>query len=278
MPASLESTQPLFDHLPAIASALRAAPEILLFLDFDGTLAPIVEDPSLAHMPAGTREALVRLRSDSRFTIAIISGRALSDLRVRVDLEDLIYAGNHGLEISGPGVEFIEPIAAQRLKALGELSRHLRSRLHDIPGVEVENKVLSASVHFRRAAAASFSGIRQVVEDAVVFDGNPFEITEGRKVLEIRPRVGWDKGMAVGWIQQTSGHAGALPLYIGDDSTDEDAFLALPEGITIGVGKARETAAQYFLERQELVPEFLLWLSNVGRRHTPPQVSPASAE
>ncbi|HEV8041324.1 MAG TPA: trehalose-phosphatase [Bryobacteraceae bacterium] len=259
MPASLRSTLPLFDHLPAIASALRAAPEILLFLDFDGTLAPIVEDPSSARMPPETRQALVRLASESRFSLAIISGRALSDLRLRVDLEDLIYAGNHGLEISGPGVEFIEPTAAERLKALGELSRHLKVRLHDIPGVEVENKVLSASIHFRRAPAASLAEIREAVEDAVIFDDNPFEITEGRKVLEIRPRVGWHKGMAVRWIQH--GHPGALPLYIGDDSTDEDAFLALPEGITIGVGKARETAAQYFLERQELVPEFLLWLA-----------------
>ena len=260
MPASLESTQPLFEHLPAIASALRAAPEILLFLDFDGTLAPIVEDPSLARMPPETRQALARLAADPRFSLAIISGRALSDLHHRVDLEDLIYAGNHGLEISGPGVEFIEPTAAERLKALGELSRHLKVRLHDIPGVEVENKVLSASVHFRRARATSLPEIRQIVEDAVVFDGNPFEITEGRKVLEIRPRVGWDKGMAVRWIQQASGHPAALPLYIGDDSTDEDAFLALPEGITIAIGKARETAAQYFLDRQDLVPEFLRWL------------------
>jgi trehalose 6-phosphate phosphatase len=263
MPAGLRSTEPLWEHLPEIASALRAAPEILLFLDFDGTLAPIVEDPSLASMPAATHQALARLASDPRFSLAIISGRALSDLRLRVDLENLIYSGNHGLEISGNGVEFIEPTAAQHLKALGELSRHLRSRLHDIPGVEVENKILSASVHFRRAPAGRLPEIRQVVQDAVIFDGNPFRVTEGRKVLEIRPRVDWDKGMAVRWIQQSSAHPHALPIYIGDDSTDEDAFLALPQGITVSVGKCRETSAQYFLERQELVPEFLLWLSEL---------------
>ncbi len=100
------------------------------------------------------------------------------------------------------------------------------------------------------------------MDDAVVFDDNPFHITEGPKVLEIRPRVGWDKGMAVRWIQQASGHPNALPVYIGDDTTDEDAFLALPDGITVSVGKGRETSAQYFLENQESVPEFLLWLSN----------------
>lgn len=276
MPASLRSIQPLFDHLPEIASALRAASEILLFLDFDGTLAPIVEDPRLARMPSATRQALDRLASDPRFSLAIISGRALSDLRLRVDLEDLIYAGNHGLEIEGPGVEFIEPTAAEHLKALGELSRHLRARLSHIPGVEVENKVLSASVHFRRAPAGRLPEIRQAVQDAVIFDASPFHLTEGRKVLEIRPRVDWDKGMAVRWIQQASANPGALPIYIGDDSTDEDAFLALPQGITASVGKTRETSAQYSLERQELVPEFLLWL--VGQRHPPPQVSTPSAE
>ncbi len=265
MPASLKSARPLMEHLPEIATALRSAPHIVLFLDFDGTLAPIVEDPGRAQMPEGTREALRHFASRSRISLAIISGRAMDDLRTRVGLENLIYAGNHGLEISGPGMEFIEPVAAERLKALGELARHLRTRLHDIAGVEVENKVLSASVHFRRAAETDLARIRHAVDDAVVFDGNPFQVIEGRKVLEIRPRVGWDKGSAVRWIQKTSNRPSALPVYLGDDSTDEDAFLAIPEGITISIGKPKETAAHYFLERQDLVPEFLEWLSrNVG--------------
>jgi trehalose 6-phosphate phosphatase len=261
MPVSLKSTQPLMEHLPEIASSLQAASHVLLFLDFDGTLAPIVEDPGLARMPEGTRKALDRFASNPKISLAIVSGRGLADLRVRVGLENLIYAGNHGLEISGPGMDFIEPVAAERLKSLGELSRHLRTRLHDIPGVEIENKVLSASVHFRRAPAASLARIRQTVDDAVVFDGNPFEVTEGRKVLEIRPRVDWDKGVAVRWIQRASGRPGAVPVYLGDDCTDEDAFLVLPEGITISVGNAKETSARYFLERQESVQEFLDWLS-----------------
>jgi trehalose 6-phosphate phosphatase len=125
MPASLKATQPLLEHLPAIAKSLHRAPHILLFLDFDGTLAPIVEDPGMARMPTDTREALSLIALDPKISLAIISGRALSDLRLRVGLDNLIYAGNHGLEISGPGLAFIEPVAAERLKALGELSRHL---------------------------------------------------------------------------------------------------------------------------------------------------------
>ena len=264
MPISLKSPQPFLEHLSEIGSLLRAAPHILLFLDFDGTLAPIVEDPSLASMPPGTKEVLARFVDDPKFTLAIISGRALADLRLRLGFENVIYAGNHGLEISGPGLEFVEPRAAERLKSLGELARHLRARLHDIRGVEVENKVLSASVHFRRASATAIPEVRQAVDDAVVFEDNPFQVTEGRKVLEIRPRVNWDKGMAVRWIQQKSGRLGAVPLYLGDDSSDEDAFLALPDGITISVGKCKETSASYCLERQEEVLGFLTWLGEVG--------------
>ncbi len=104
-------------------------------------------------MPVSARELLASCASNPRFSVAIVSGRGLADLRTRVDLENLIYAGNHGLEISGPGVDFIEPAAVERLKSLGELSRHLRARLNHIPGVEVENKILSASVHYRRAAS-----------------------------------------------------------------------------------------------------------------------------
>src|SRR5580693_992783 len=266
MPASLKATQSLLEHLPAIANSLHRAPHILLFLDFDGTLAPIVEDPGMARMPTETREALSLIALDPKISLAIISGRALSDLRLRVGLDNLIYAGNHGLEINGPGLAFIEPVAAERLKALGELSRHLRERLRDIPGAEVENKVLSASIHFRRVTAGRIAEIRKAVNDAVIFDDNPFQITEGRKVLEIRPRVAWDKGRAVRWIQQTLGMNGALSVYLGDDSTDEEAFLALPEGITINIGKAKETCAQYYLERQEMVSGFLLWLSELREK------------
>jgi trehalose 6-phosphate phosphatase len=112
MPAGVRLPLPFLDHLPEIAARLRAAPHILLFLDFDGTLAPIVQDPSLAQMSSGVREALVRLAGSPKVSLTMISGRALWDLRLRVGLENLIYAGNHGLEISGPGMDFVEPVAA----------------------------------------------------------------------------------------------------------------------------------------------------------------------
>jgi trehalose 6-phosphate phosphatase len=148
-------TRPLFDHLSDVASSVGGAGHVFLFLDFDGTLAPIVEDPGAASMPLETRELLVSLAGRRRFSLAIISGRSLSDLQRRVGLEGLTYAGNLGLAIRGPGLSFVEPIAAERMGVLQELSQDLELRLRHISGAEVENKGLTASVHFRGAGKQS---------------------------------------------------------------------------------------------------------------------------
>jgi trehalose 6-phosphate phosphatase len=256
-------TQSLFDHFPEISAAVDAARHVLLFLDFDGTLAPIFEDPSEASMPPETRKALSSLAGRRKFSLAVISGRALADLRQRVGLPNLIYAGNHGLEIDGPGLHFVEPDAARCIHALGELARYVRGRLHGIPGVAVENKVLTASVHFRRAPVNRLREVEQIVYSAAESTGSLFQVTKGLEVFEIRPRVNWHKGMAVGWIRETLGMHDALPIFVGDDLTDEDAFTALPDGITVSVGSAKVTSARFHLEQQEEVQEFLLWLSEL---------------
>ncbi len=241
---------------------MRDAPYVLLFLDFDGTLAPISSNPGTASMPAGTRKALKAISAGGRSSVAIISGRALPDIRERVRLEELIYAGNHGLEITGPGLYFVEPTAAQRAEVLEELARHLQVRLRRIPGVDVESKVFTASIHFRKTPTGRLEEVHRTVLEAVAPIGNLFQVTQGLKVFDIRPRVNWNKGLAVRWIKETLGRTDALPIYIGDDLTDEDAFAALPEGITVSVGRAAsKTCARYHLEEQERVQEFLVWLT-----------------
>jgi len=186
----------------------------------------------------------------------------------------VIYAGNHGLEIAGPGLQFVEPTAARRIKALGELSRHLRTRLRHIAGVEVENKVLSASVHFRRVADAEQEIVQENVLTAVGALGNLFDVTIGTKVCEIRPHVHWHKGMAIRWINQTARLSDSLPICIGDDITDEDAFAAISDGISIRVGRSPRSGARYYLPKQEAVQRFLAWLVDLhlekaGQAHTP---------
>jgi len=252
-------TKPLLSHLTDVASRMILPSDLLLFLDFDGTLAPTVIDAGAAQLPPETRNILDSLASSKRICVAIISGRSLSDLRNRVALQGLIYSGNHGLEISGPGLHFVEPASAERLPVLERISTDLRERFKHVPGVWVENKRLTASVHFRAAPPASRDDIRQAVGSAL--QENDFYVTAGVQTFDIRPKVDWNKGMAVRWIQEASGHRSALPAYIGDDTTDEDAFDALRGGITVRIGHSRETAAEYHLDHQRQVQEFLIWLA-----------------
>jgi trehalose 6-phosphate phosphatase len=253
-------TQALFDRLPEIAAKVEAASALLVFLDFDGTLAPVVDDPVMASIPPQTLQALASLAALEKVSLAIISGRALQDLKTRVGMPGLIYAGNHGLEISGPGIYFIQPDAAKRVQALSELVLDLQIRLEHIPGVQVENKVLSASVHYRRAPAAKLREIHQAINAVVSGSGGMFQMSPGLQVYEIRPRVSWHKGKAVSWIKEALAKRNALAMYVGDDVTDEDAFLVLPEGITVNVGSARKTSARYYLEDQGSLQRFLGWL------------------
>ena len=250
---------------------MRDAAHVLLFLDFDGTLAPIHPNPGAASMPAESRRALRTLEADERSSVAIISGRALPDIKERVRMEEIIYAGNHGLEIIGPGMHFIEPTAAGRVEMLEEVARHLHVRLRHIPGVEVESKVLTASVHFRRASAGSTEEVHRTVQNTLTPIISLFQVTQGLQVFEIRPRVNWHKGLAVRWIKETLGRDDALAIYIGDDVTDEDAFAALPDGITISVGRTSSTCARYHLEHQESVQEFLVWMAESVPRDRRPR-------
>lgn len=253
----------LFDHLSDVAQALSAAGQVFLFLDFDGTLAPIVDEPAAASMSPKTKEQLISLAQRPRFLVAVISGRALSDLQPRVGLPELFYAGNHGLEIAGPGLRFVQPDARERVPALQELSRSLETRLRDIAGARVDNKGLTVTVHYRQARDQDREEIRRIVQEAVASTGDLFRVSEGLKALEIRPRVNWNKGAAAQWILESSGRGDALPVYLGDHATDEDAFSALAAGITVRIGPTAETSAQYQLEYQEAVGEFLAWLAEL---------------
>ena len=213
-------------------------------------------------MPAGTRKALKALSAADRSSVAIISGRALPDIRERVRLEELIYAGNHGLEITGPGLHFVEPIAAQRAEVLEELARHLQVRLRMIPGVDVESKVFTASIHFRNTPAGRLEEVHRTVLEAVAPIANLFQVSQGLKVFDIRPRVNWHKGRAVRWIKDALGLSDALTVYVGDDLTDEDAFAVLPDGITVCVGGGASTCARYHVDKQEFVQEFIVWMAD----------------
>ena len=230
-----------------------------IFLDYDGTLTPIVSRPDLAVLSEDMRATLRRVAR--AWPTTIVSGRGREDVAALVGLEQITYAGSHGFDISGPRAATLRlEVAPEMVPLLAELSEELRRRTAGIPGALVENKRLSIAVHYRLVAPDRVPEVERIVDQ--VLAGKPqLRKAVGKMVFELRPSVEWGKGKAVLWLMESLGLAGpdVVPLYIGDDITDEDAFLALAErGIGILVTELpRPTAARYSLQDVDEVGELL---------------------
>jgi len=259
--------------LPALVSQviaeveerIQSASSVSLCLDFDGTLVPIVANPAEPRLDAEVLETLKLLASREFLTTSMISGRAIEDLYGRIRLENLIYAGNHGLEIFGRDLRFVEPLAWSRRGQIKMLCEELAGQLRAVRGVLAEYKGLTASVHYRLAADADVAEIQATVYAAVARQGGLFRVNPGGRVLDIVPRTDWHKGAAVRWINSHLAETPRLSIYLGDDTSDEDAFSVLGDAITIKVGLAGPTCARYRLPDPAAVHEFLLWLATQQR-------------
>jgi len=188
--------------------------------------------------------------------VAIISGRSLEDVRTRVGIPDLIYSGNHGMEIWN-GRQMVRQEAGD-ISLLEELVEKLSAAFRDMPQVIVEHKGLSASLHFRKVAPKRLARVFGRFWDITRLYDAHFNISSGKKVLEIRSKQAWNKGDAVTWIMETMGER-RHPVYIGDDVTDEDAFRAL-RNVGTSISVSRNPEADYYLENQDQVGKFLEWL------------------
>lgn len=251
----------LIDSLPAVEAHLRTSPRWLLGFGFDGTLSSIVDNPDAATLEPSVRETLAALSAPSKHVLAILSGRDRSDLESRVGLPAVVYAGNHGLDIRGPGFSFVEPTAATSQSLMNNLAALMQDKLQGIEGIYIENKQLSISVHYRMVGEEAQEAVRRLVHNVLANTDHPFVLVCGEKVFDIRPRTYWTKGSALEWIREQTGQTDTKILYIGDDATDEDAFRACANGIAIKVGFTKDTAAPYHLDNQREVPAFLSWLA-----------------
>ena len=236
----------LLRSLDALEERVAAADHIGLFLDFDGTISRIVDKPSDAEIEPGIRNVLATLVARRDFTIAIVSGRALGDLRERARMSNVIYVGNQGLDIESDSVRFREPKAEALRRELRGLALQLKLALSDTDGLEIEDKGLTVAVHFRRVNEQLHDWVRRVTNNTVA-RSRSFRSQEGKLVLDVQPQIEWNRGRAIKWIASEILPPASLPIYIGDDVIDEDAFAAIPEGITIKVGEPKNTAAQYWL-------------------------------
>lgn len=245
----------------------QAGKPVAIFLDFDGTLTPIVEEPRKADLEKSMLQTLRSLVGVC--TVGVISGRDRKDLESRVGIEGILYAGSHGVDIAGPGYQKSLPEAEAAIPEVDDAERRLREALEGIPGVIVERKRFSVAVHFRKVR--SDVGIQQVkrVVDAVLADTR-LRKRYGKQVLELEPAVEWDKGDAVEWLLETTeiDPAQALVMYIGDDETDEDVFAALAgRGVTVRVGEqASDSLADYYLPEPQDVGHLLKELAERCRQ------------
>ncbi|RWR96485.1 putative trehalose-phosphate phosphatase C [Cinnamomum micranthum f. kanehirae] len=276
-----------FDQMMNVAKGKR----IVVFLDYDGTLSPIVADPDQAFMTDAMRSAVGEVAR--HFPTAIISGRCRDKVHKFVQLANVYYAGSHGMDIMAP----VQPIirngginkfqtrsvdengreavlfqpAKEFLPTIQEIFRVLQERTKVIHGAMIENNRFCLSVHFRRVSHEDWSKLEELVK-SVAMQYPQFCLTRGRKVMEIRPSIKWDKGHALEYLLDTLGFGNStdvLPLYIGDDLTDEDAFQVLQrrgQGYPIIVSSIpKDTKASYSLRDPSEVMAFLLCLARWKR-------------
>jgi trehalose-phosphatase len=246
------------EHLDRLAGRLDDK-QLALFFDYDGTLTPIVRRPEDATLSDEMRSLLRELAG--RVTVAVVSGRDLADVRRMVELDELYYAGSHGFDVAGPGGMRMQQEAARKhLPDLDEAERKLEDRLEEVEGAWVERKRFAIAVHFREADEADEPRVGQAVDE--VRAAHPrLRRKGGKKIFELQPDVPWDKGYAVRWLLEQLELDGpeVLPVYVGDDLTDEDAFRALAgRGLGIRVGSPDEpTDAEFYLRDTRELEAFI---------------------
>jgi alpha,alpha-trehalase len=235
---------------------------IVIFLDYDGTLTPIVDRPAHALLSADMRQTISDL---ARYCpVAIISGRDRADVQRLMQLDDIFYAGSHGFEIVGPhGMHIAHEQGTDFLPILDRAEQELDLELARVEGAFVERKKFSIAVHVRGVSQNDEAAVEAIVDDVLARHPD-LRQGYGKKVFELQPRLDWHKGKAVLWLLQALELDGpeVLPLYIGDDLTDEDAFRTLADrgvGIVVEEG-SRPTAASYVLKHPEEVRAFLRYL------------------
>jgi len=247
---------------------------VFLFLDYDGTLSPIAKIPEKAVLPQAVKGNLEKISKNPKFKLAIVSGRELLNIKRVIGIPGIVYVGNHGLEMKGPGIKFKNPVSLRTIRVLQHVKDDLKLNLSVIKGSFAEYKKLSLSVHYRLIDRKFEPALKKIVHNVTrAYEiAGLIKVTSGKKVFEIRPAVKWNKGKAALWLflrwRFNISTVDALPVYMGDDTTDEDAFRVFKnKGITIFVGKSRKTSANYYLKDTKDVACILKQMSELRTEH-----------
>jgi trehalose-phosphatase len=258
--AALTDALASYDEVACLAATRRP----VVLLDFDGTISEIVTDPEAAKLLPQATAVITEL--STRCPVAVLSGRRLADVRAKVGIPSVWYGGSHGIELVAPdGAVHQNPQAIVASEELRAVLPELRSRLAAVDGINIEDKHFSVAVHYRNVPTDHIDEVVAAVLD--IARGRHLRFTQGRMVIELRLEIHWDKGRAANWmLDRMVGGELILPIYIGDDSTDEDAFDALRHtgiGIAVRQGPAdtRRSSARFSLSDPDAVCAFLARLN-----------------
>jgi trehalose 6-phosphate phosphatase len=235
--------------LARLVDARRRGTSLVLLFDYDGTLVPIVEHPSMAVLSTETRYRLEQLASTPSIVIGVVSGRAIDDLRDRVGVEDAYYAGTSGLELSFGSIAIVQAERARAVPLVAAVVMPIRQAISGHAGAWMEQKPLGLTVHYRDVAPGQIDALRADVTDAIGPFSGTLRVVEGAMAIEITPDLGWTKGTALRRIIEHVGGTAVLPLYAGDDTNDADALLEATDlgGVAIGIGPRAPSQARYRL-------------------------------
>lgn len=233
-----------------------------IFLDYDGTLTPIVENPENATLSNEMHQIIESL--SELCTVAIISGRDLNDVRSMVGLDSIYYAGSHGLDIAGPDHE--KQVGVDALPALEKIEKESLKKAENWKGVRIERKEFVVAIHYRQADEETSEKVLSYARK-VADENEELKLVENKKVVELRPDIAWNKGKAIEYLMEelTENPEDVLPIFIGDDVTDEDGFeFLIDRGIGIVTGDhGKPSYARYKLEDTEEVQKFLFQISDM---------------
>ena len=259
------------DEINRVLSRLRLGKPVL-FLDYDGTLTPIVKRPEDAVLPERTAKLLKHL--SGKMPVTILSGRDLQDVKGMVNIEDLVYAGSHGFDVFGAEVELPEEVDADKLaEQLDSAETELAYAVKETQGARVERKKYAIALHYRETPDKEVEPLREISEK-LAEEHSLLKMTPGKKIFELRPDVDWDKGRALTALLNgmEMNSTAAVPIYIGDDTTDEDAFREIKDrGIGILVNDSCEgtSNAAFRLRDPEEVAGFLEMLLDFAEKNDP---------
>ena len=256
----------LFENIQTVDALLKAREKTILLTDFDGTLTPIRKHPDLAALSEEIRQTLIKFTQDKAIFLGIITGRSLKQIKKLVNIPEILYVANHGIEIEGPGIHYVSKEARKARYILWHIYMRFFKSFRHIEGVYLEDKGYTISVHYRlvkKAKDVEFiaNSITNITKPYI--EGKILSLSTGKMVYEIRPPVKWNKAITIQWLLTNyfplEFGENALLVYLGDDKADIEVFYSLRgKGLTIFVGNPLDTStAEYYVHSPEEVKVFL---------------------